>query len=305
MFFKTIVAFLDPSHHVVEYPFYTTYYIKPMRMDALSLILISIPSGLLGAIAGLGGGIILIPVLVMLGVPIKYAIASSIVAIIATSSGSAVMYVREGLTNIKVAMFLEIFIIVGAVTGAILTVHVPAKPLYFIFGSFLIASLISMRKKISTESSLVEKQDKLSSWLKLEGAYFDEKLHISIRYKTTNALWGGLGMILAGLAGGMLGIGAGVFKVSILELIMKMPSKPSLSTSNFIIGMTALAGTSVYLFSGLIQTYLVAPVVTGMLIGSMLGARILNKLSNKTVRIIFVAVLLYAVTQMMYRGLIA
>jgi uncharacterized membrane protein YfcA len=123
-----------------------------------------------------------------------------------------------------------------------------------------------------------------------------------VRYKLTNALLGGVGMVFAGLAGGMLGIGAGVFKVSVFELILKMPSKPSSSTSNFIIGMTALAGASVYLFSGLIQAYFVAPIVTGMLIGSMIGARILNKLSNRTVRIIFIMILLYAVIQMLYRG---
>ncbi|MEM2547365.1 MAG: sulfite exporter TauE/SafE family protein [Nitrososphaerota archaeon] len=272
-------------------------------MDILTLMLISIPSGLLGAIAGLGGGIVLTPILVTLGVPIKYAIASSMVAVIGTSSGSAAAYVRGGLTNLRVAMFLEMFTIAGAVTGAILTVYVPSKPLYFVFASFLIASLIFMRKRVLTELPIVKKQDRLSSWLKLGGSYFDEKLGRVVEYKITNALWGGVGMIFAGIAGGMLGIGAGIFKVSILELIMKMPSKPSSTTSNFVIGMTALAGAGVYLFSGLIQTYLVAPVIAGMLIGSMLGARILNKLSSKTIRIIFVAVLLYSVFLIMYKGL--
>ncbi|MCL7382911.1 MAG: sulfite exporter TauE/SafE family protein [Thaumarchaeota archaeon] len=271
-------------------------------MDILTLILVSIPSGILGAIAGLGGGVILVPALVVMGVPIKYAIASSMVAVIATSSGSAAAYVRRGLTNVRVSMFLEIFTITGAVIGAILTVYIPPKPLYFIFGSFLTASLISMRKRMLEEIPIVEKQDRLSSWLRLEGDYFDENLGMLVQYRLTNALWGGLGMVFAGLAGGMLGIGAGIFKVSVFELILKMPSKPSSSTSNFIIGMTALAGASVYLFSGLIQTYLAAPIILGMLIGSMIGARILNKLSNKTVRMVFIIVLLYAIVQMMYRG---
>lgn len=268
----------------------------------MTLILVSIPSGILGAIAGLGGGVILVPVLVILGVPIKYAIASSMVAVIATSSGSAAAYVRRGLTNLRVSMFLEVFTITGAVIGAVLTVYIPPKPIYFIFGLFLTASLISMRKRISEELPIVQKQDRISSWLRLEGDYFDEKLGVVVRYKLTNAIWGGLGMVFAGLAGGMLGIGAGIFKVSVFELILKMPSKPSSSTSNFIIGMTALAGASVYLFSGLIQTYLAAPIITGMLIGSTIGARILNKLSNRAVRIIFIAILLYAIIQMMYRG---
>jgi len=271
-------------------------------MDILTLILVSIPPGILGAIAGLGGGVILVPALVMIGVPVKYAIASSMVAVIATSSGSAAAYVRRKLTNIRVAMFLEVFTITGAIIGAALTVYIPPKPLYFIFGLFLTASLISMKERISEELPIVEKQDRISSWLKLEGDYLDEKLGVLVRYKLTNAIWGGLGMVFAGLAGGMLGIGAGIFKVSVFELILKMPSKPSSSTSNFIIGMTALAGASVYLFSGLIQTYFVAPIVAGMLIGSMIGARILNKLSNKTVRIIFIVVLLYSIIQMLYRG---
>ena len=275
-------------------------------MDILSLLLISIPCGFLGAIAGLGGGIILIPILAGLGVPVKYAIASSMVAIIATSSGSASAYVKEKLTNIRVAMFLEIFTITGAVIGALLTVYIPSKPLYFIFALFLLGSLLSVRERISQELPiLVEKQDKLSAWLKLEGDYFDERIGKTVHYKVTNAVWGGLGMIFAGLAGGMLGIGAGVFKVSIFELLLKMPPKPSTTTSNFIIGMTALAGASVYLFSGLIQTYLVAPIVTGMLIGSIIGARILNKLSNKLVRLVFITILVYAIIQMIYRGITA
>lgn len=274
-------------------------------MDILSLLLISIPCGFLGAIAGLGGGIILIPILVALGVPVKYAIASSMVAIIATSSGSAAAYVKEKLTNIRVAMFLEIFTITGAIIGALLTVYIPSKPLYFIFALFLIGSLVSVRERMSQEIPVVEKQDKLSAWLKLEGDYFDERIGKIIHYKVTNAVWGGLGMIFAGLAGGMLGIGAGVFKVSIFELLLKMPPKPSTTTSNFIIGMTALAGASVYLFSGLLQTYLVAPIVSGMLIGSLIGARILNKLSNRIVRLVFITLLVYAITQMIYRGITA
>lgn len=266
------------------------------------LLVVAIPCGFLGAIAGLGGGIILIPVLVMLGVPVKYAIASSMMSIIATSSGSASAYVKEKLTNIRVAMFLEIFTIIGAITGALITVYIPSKPLYFIFAFFLIISLISMKQRISQEVLTVEKQDKLSSWLKLEGDYFDDKLGKIVHYKVTNAVWGGLSMIFAGLAGGMLGIGAGVFKVSILELILKMPPKPSTTTSNFIIGMTALAGACVYLFSGLLQTLLIAPIVTGTLIGSMLGARTLNKLSDRNVRLIFIIISVYALTQMIYRG---
>ncbi|MEN2974952.1 MAG: sulfite exporter TauE/SafE family protein [Candidatus Caldarchaeales archaeon] len=274
-------------------------------MDVLTLILISLPAGFLGALVGLGGGIILIPLMTQLGVPIKYAIASSIVATIVTSSGSATSYVREGLTNIRVAMFLEIFTVSGAIIGATITLSIPSRPLYFIFASFIIVSLIIYRKRLRADIPTVTKQDRLSRWFKLEGSYYDEFLKREVYYKVTNSALGGLGMVSSGIAAGMLGIGAGIFNVSIHENILKMPPKVSMTTSNFIIGLTALSGAIAYLSSGLIYVDLVSPILIGTFLGSIAGTKILNRLSSKSLRTIFILVLGYALVQMIYKGVTA
>ncbi|MEM3832226.1 MAG: sulfite exporter TauE/SafE family protein [Thermoprotei archaeon] len=192
-------------------------------LDVITVMLISLFAGFLGALTGLGGGAIVIPVLTLLGVPLKYAIANSMITIIATSSGSAAAYVREKLTNIKVAMYLEIFTVSGAITGAIITLLIPSKYLYFFFAAFLLTSFYGIRKK--THSNVHENmiQDKFSKWLQLEGSYYDENLKKEINYKIIKAYLGGPAMMIAGLAAGMLGIGAGAFKVSIHELILRMP----------------------------------------------------------------------------------
>ena len=221
---------------------------------------LSFLAGFVGALTGLGGGSIMIPLLTVLGVPIKNAIAAGMITVIATSSGSAASYVERELTNVKVAMYLEMFTVTGAIIGAIITSFIAPKLLFFFFAFFLISSLTGLRKNMNVEIPEISKQDKISKWLKLEGEYYDEALKQKVQYKVTNAIPGGLGMLIAGLAAGMLGIGAGAFKVSVQELILKLPSKVSSTTSNFIIGMTALAGTTVYLSTGLICINLAAPI---------------------------------------------
>ncbi len=269
------------------------------------VLLASSFAGFLGAITGLGGGSIMVPFLVATGIPVKYAIANSMITIIATSSGSASAYVREKLTNIKASMYLEIFTVTGAIIGAYIALFAPSKYLYFFFAAFLTSSFYGVRREMNKEIPENTVQDRISKWLELEGSYFDEVLGREVHYKATNALWGGLGMIIAGLAAGMLGIGAGAFKVAIYELILKMPSKVSSSTSNFIIGMTALAGSSVFIASGLINLTLAAPMAIGTTIGSLAGTRILNKLSNRTVRLLFIVVLVYLIVQMVYKGVVS
>lgn len=266
------------------------------------LILLSFATGLLGAITGLGGGSIIIPILTLLGVPIKYAIAAGMVVIIATSCGSAASYVEKNLTNVRVAMYLEMFTVVGAIIGAVVTSFISAKLLYFFFAAFLLTSFIGLRGHINTELPTVERQDRVSSWLNLKGAYYDEALATRVEYKITNALHGGLGMFVAGLAAGMLGIGAGAFKVCVQELCLKMPSKVSSTTSSFIIGMTALGGSTVYLVKGLINLDLVTPMAVGATLGALTGARILNRFRNVTIRYLFLAIVLYLILQMTYKG---
>src|SRR6266705_1652807 len=204
-------------------------------MDILMILLVSFPAGLIGALTGLGGGSLMIPLLVLFGVPVKYAIAACMVTIIATSSGSASSYVKDRITNIRAAMYLEMFTICGAILGAIITSIIAPRLLYFFFAALLITSFYGLRGHVKEEVPVNVEQDKLAKWLGLEGSYYDQALGREVDYKLTRPLLGGAGMFVAGLTAGMLGIGAGAFKVSIHELVLRMPSKVSSTTSNFII----------------------------------------------------------------------
>lgn len=271
-------------------------------LDMASLGGLAIVVGFLGSLIGLGGAGILIPVLVLFGIPLKEAIASSMVAIIATSSGSAASYVRQRIANVKIAMYLEMFTIPGAIAGATITTIIAPSFLYFFFAAFLLTSFIGLRTSAKPYSVLPQNQDRLSRWLDLKGSYFDEATKRTVEYRVNHAAIGGLGMLVAGLAAGMLGIGAGAFKVNVQENILGMPTKVSTTTSNFIIGMTALAGVSVYLFSGLLNLTLMAPMAIGTTIGAIIGGRILNRLSNRPLRILFFIVVIFLIGQMIYKG---
>ncbi len=271
-----------------------------MGLNMVSLAVISVFVGFLGSLTGLGGASILIPLLVLLGVPVKEAIACGMVTIIATSSGSAASYVRERITNIRVAMYLEMFTITGAIVGATATAVIAPVYLYFFFAAFLLTSFLKLRSIHTFTAS--SHQDRLSRWLGLRGSYFDDAMKQPVEYKVTNALPGGLGMLVAGVAAGMLGIGAGAFKVTVQENILKMPPKVSSTTSNFIIGMTALAGASVYFFTGLLNLTLMAPMAIGTTIGAVAGGRVLNRLSNKVLRVLFLLIIIYLIAQMLYKG---
>jgi uncharacterized protein len=271
-------------------------------LNMLSLGFISIGVGFLGALTGLGGASILIPILAFLGIPVKEAIASGMVAIIATSSGSASSFVRAHIANIKVAMYLEMFTIMGAIAGATITTIIYPTYLYFLFAVFLMASFLKFKESMSKDFIPATHQDRISKWLGLRGSYYDEAMGETVEYKVTNAIQGGVGMLIAGLAAGMLGIGAGAFKVTVQEHVLKMPPKVSSTTSNFIIGVTALAGVSVYLFSGLLNLTLMAPMAIGATIGAVIGGRILNRLSNRTIRILFFIIVILLIFQMLYKG---
>ena len=274
-----------------------------MYLDVVVVMLTSMFAGFLGSLIGLGGGAIVIPILTLLGVPLKQAIANSMITLIATSSGSASAYVRERLTNVKAAMYLEIFTVMGAIVGATITILVPSKYLYFFFAAFLSSSFYGIRRKMSVSTFNNETaQDRFSKWLELEGTYYDESLGKEVNYKIVRAHLGGPAMMIAGLAAGMLGIGAGAFKVAIHELVLKMPPKASSATSNFIIGMTALAGSTVFIASGLVNVVLAGSIAIGATVGSMMGSRLLPKMSDKTIRFLFLLVLIYLIIQMVYKG---
>ncbi len=267
------------------------------------LFAIATMAGFIGALSGMGGGVILIPALTLLGIDIKHAIAISIVSVIATSSGSASAYVRDRITNLRAGMFLEMFTISGALLGATITLASAHRPLFILCGLMLLGSAMSILFQRREASRPRHQQDAFSRWLELEGSYYDEHLRRTISYRGTRAYLGGPLMFGAGLISGLLGIGAGALKVLILDLAMQLPAKVSTTTSNLIIGVTALAGASVYLAAGLIDPALAAPVITGVLLGALLGTRVLVRLSNEAVGRFLLVVLVVLGLEMIMRGI--
>ena len=267
------------------------------------LFLVSIIAGFIGALSGMGGGVILIPVLTLFGMDIKYAIAVSIVSVIATSSGSASAYVRDRITSLKVGMFLEMFTIVGALAGAAITLVSGRRILFILFGIVLLSSWFALFRQKNEDWRQSSHQDIFSRWLELEGSYYDRSVRQRIVYQGARAYLGGPLMFGAGLIAGLLGIGAGALKVLIHDLVMGLPPKVSTTTSNLIIGVTALAGTSVYLAAGMIDPGLAGPVILGVVSGAFMGTRLLVRLTNLAVRRIFLWVLLVLGVEMIFRGI--
>jgi uncharacterized membrane protein YfcA len=267
------------------------------------LFLISIVAGFVGAMSGMGGGVILVPALTLLGLDIKHAIAISIVSVIATSSGSAAAYTRDHITNLKVGMFLEMFTIVGALAGAAITLVSAQRLLFILFGVVLLVSWAALFTQRNRSRQSAVHQDTFSRWLELKGSYYDQAIQQTINYQGIRAYLGGLSMLGAGLLAGLLGIGAGALKVLIFDLVMGLPAKVSTTTSNLIIGVTALAGSSVYLAAGLIDPGKAAPVILGVLLGALIGTRLLVRLTNQAVRYLFMLLLLVVAVEMIVRGI--
>lgn len=277
-------------------------------MDALQFLLallaVSVAAGVVGSIAGLGGGVLLIPVLtIILGVDIKYAIGASIVSVIATSSGAAAAYVRDHITNLRIGMFLEIATTLGAVTGAFIAGMVSREVLFFVFGVALLVSLLPLLKRLGEELPQAVKNDWFAQKLRLAGSYPDRSANSNVAYQVT-AVPAGFGMMyLAGVLSGLLGIGSGAFKVLAMDNAMRLPMKVSTTTSNFMIGVTAAASAGVYFARGDVNPFISAPVALGVLAGAALGTRILVRVSNSMVRKIFVPVLALIALEMLLRGL--
>jgi uncharacterized membrane protein YfcA len=263
---------------------------------------VSVVAGFVGAMSGMGGGVVLIPALTWLGVDIKRAIAVSIVSVIATSSGAASAYVRDRITNLKVGMFLELFTMLGALAGAALTLVSERRVLFVAFGVVLLASWAALFVERHVAWRPAGAQDALSRWLELDGAYFDPAVGERIAYRATRSYLGAPLMFGAGAVAGLLGIGAGALKVLIHDLVMGLPPKVSTTTSNLIIGVTALAGSSVYLRAGMVDPGLAAPVVLGIVAGAFVGTRVLVRLTNESVRRFFLAVLAVLGVEMIVRG---
>jgi uncharacterized membrane protein YfcA len=267
------------------------------------IFLASIVAGVIGSLAGLGGGVVVIPMLTIgLGVNIHYAIGASIVSVIATSSGAAATYVKDKMTNLRVGMFLELATTTGAIIGALIAAYVSSIALELVFGVILLASLIPLVRKIGEDIPVTPELVGLSKKLKLTGSYVETD-GSTVNYNATRPAEGLAGMVVAGLISGLLGIGSGTFKVLSMDLAMKLPMKVSTTTSNFMIGVTAAASAGIYFVRGDVDPVIVAPVALGILIGASLGAKALPRAKNPTVRKIFAIVLAIAGAEMVLRAL--
>ncbi len=265
---------------------------------------LSFAAGVLGAVLGLGGGIIIVPGLTLLmGLPIRYAIGASIVSVIATSSGAAAAYVRDRLTNMRIGMALEVATTTGALSGAFIAGLLNVRWLYVIFGALLGYSAIALMEKLHLELPDVVPEDRLATRLKFSGTYYDQALKREVAYVATGVLPGGAMMYLAGLISGLLGIGSGLFKVLAMDLAMRLPMKVSTATSNFMIGVTAAASAGVYFARGDIHPLVASPVALGVLGVAWVGTRVMERLRNTTIRKVFIPVLAYVAISMILRGL--
>lgn len=276
-----------------------------MLTTALTMLLVGIFAGTMGAILGIGGGMIITPIVTLaLGLDIKYAIGASIIAVIATSSGATIAYLKDDVLNLRVAMFLEIATTIGAIVGALLTSYFNGNILYFLFGALLVFSSWNMYRKLRLGKEVLKRAnpDKLATKFKLNSSYYDKNLNQQIDYQVENIPLGLSIMFGAGLASGMLGIGSGAFKVMAMDNAMKMPLKPSSATSNLMMGVTAAASATVYFFNGAIKPEIAVPLALGILGGAALGSRIMPHLPAKVIRMIFIPILLYLGLQMILKA---
>ena len=264
----------------------------------------SIAAGLLGSLVGLGGGVLIVPLLTLVfGFPIYFAIGASIISVIATSSGAAAAYVRDRITNLRVGMFLELATTTGAICGAFLAGLLAPELLSIIFGIILLISAAPLVFKIGEELPQGVKNDRLANWLRLSSSYPDKHLGREVPYQVTRTPLGLAMMYVAGLVSGLLGIGSGTFKVLALDEAMRLPLKVSTTTSTFMIGVTAAASAGIYFSRGDIPPLIAAPVALGILLGALIGARLLAHLSNRILRIIFLVVIVVAAIEMVLHGL--
>jgi uncharacterized protein len=267
---------------------------------ALILCLSSMAAGLLGALSGLGGGVVIVPLLtIAFHVDIHYAIGASLVSVIATSSGAAAAYVREGFSNIRVGMFLEIATTLGALFGAWLTTRVPTRAIGVVFGLVLLYSAWASLKQ--RHEAVTEKPHSLALRLRLKGevpiadgtqAYVAQRVPLGF-----GLMW------LAGALSGLLGIGSGAVKVLAMDQAMRLPFKVSTTTSNFMIGVTAAASAGLYWRSGYMAPSLVLPVMLGVLAGSMIGSRLLVKAQVRTLKMVFSLVIVALGVEMIVNSL--
>jgi uncharacterized membrane protein YfcA len=285
----------------------------PLLPGALSTVLlvaliaaVAVGAGMVGALLGLGGGLFMVPALVVLfGLDIHLAIAASLVSVVATSSGSATTYVHEGLSDLRLAMFLEVATVIGGIAGAVVTVTVLAHRsdlLVLAFVPVVVAAAVLMFRSRREDVRREAPRDRVAERLGLRGSYYDERLGRVVVYRASRTGAGLAVSAVAGVVSGLLGIGGGTFKVPAMNSFMNIPIRVATATSNFMIGVTAAAGAVVYALSGQVAVSVTAPVALGMLAGTTLGARWHRFASFGQLKIGFGAILVVAAAVMVLRG---
>ncbi|UKB82712.1 sulfite exporter TauE/SafE family protein [Chryseobacterium sp. MEBOG06] len=269
--------------------------------EIIILFLGAISAGLLGSLTGLGGGVIIIPLLTLgFGVPMHYAIGASLISVIGTSSGAAVAFVKEGFTNMRIGMFLEIATTTGAVMGALVSGMLNPNTIGIIFASILLLTVVlNLKGKPDHQEPLIK--GSIEEKLKLYGTFPDKG--ILKNYSARNTVPGFLMMMFAGAMSGLLGIGSGALKVLAMDNMMKLPFKVSTTTSNFMIGVTAVASALIYFQRGEIIPVIVAPVLIGVVIGSFIGSKTLMVSKTKKLKVFFAIVITLLSIYMMYNGI--
>ena len=268
-------------------------------VDILVILLVSIAAGFVGALFGLGGGVLIIPFLTLVeGVPVPLAVGASIVSVVATSSASAATYVQDRLTNLRLGMFLEIGTVAGAITGAFVALYLSASALFILFGLILLHATIIMIRARGIDFPANVKPDKLSRILVLGNQYEDHSLNRVVKYEVTRTPLTVFIGYAAGIVSGLLGVGGGIINVPTMNLVSKVPVKVASATSNFMIGVTAAASASVYLLRGDVHPLLAAPLIIGVAGGALLGTRVLKVTPPTRMKVAF-GILLAAMSLLM------
>ena len=265
-------------------------------------------AGILGSLTGLGGATVLVPLLsLFFSVPIIYATGASLISTIATSAGSASAYTKKKIANVKIGIGLEMATTAGAIVGSLTAVYVYAHnfswTIYVIFGVVLLTSLIPTIHRGKYEEPPHKQADWWTKVFQLQGSYYDEKLKKNVSYTGVRWWLAELIMFFAGVISGLLGIGSGALKVLGMDWAMNLPMKVTTTTSNFMIGITAATGSTIYWYEGYIQIFIAAATAIGVLIGSYLGAKVLVRITNKDIRWLFFAILSFLGIEMLLKGL--
>jgi uncharacterized protein len=266
----------------------------------LLLVLLAVAAGFVGALLGLGGGIILVPGLTLLfHYDVKIVIAACLVSVIATSSAAATVYVSERFTNIRLGMLLEVATTSGALIGGIVAVHVPSRYLFFVFAAILAYAGTMMARGRRDSLARVPSDEAAPG---LGETYVDPASGKMICYEVTKVPLGLAGSLGAGLISGLLGVGGGIIKVPLMNLAMRIPIKAAIATSNFMIGVTAATGAIVFWLNGKVDPAVAAPTVIGVLVGARLGTKVAGRVRSRYLTLVFVLFIAMTAVQMVMKG---